>query len=231
MSGELTPELLTERLQQVQASLPDGVTLIAVTKTVPVEVMRWAYAAGLRHFGENRVQEAEQKQAALADLPDLTWHLLGHLQSNKARKAIARFNWIHSLDSLDLAQRLDGLAAEQGRSPQILLQVKLRPDPSKTGWELADLEQALPALDQLQHLQICGLMSIPPLGLSPAEISQYFAETRDLADHIRQQPWQHLRMEHLSMGMSSDYPLAVAMGASFIRLGTLLFGQRRDSHP
>jgi pyridoxal phosphate enzyme (YggS family) len=229
MSGELTPELLTERLRQVQASLPDGVTLIAVTKTVPVEVMRWAYAAGLRHFGENRVQEAEQKQAALADLPDLTWHLLGHLQSNKARKAIARFDWIHSLDSLDLAQRLEVLAAEMGRSPHLFLQVKLRPDPSKSGWEVANLEQALPALDQLRHLQICGLMSIPPLGLSPAEISQYFAETRDLANRIRQQPWQHLHVEHLSMGMSNDYPLAVAMGASFIRLGTVLFGKRRYS--
>jgi PLP dependent protein len=226
MPTNLTSALLTERLQQVQASLPADVTLIAVTKTVPVEVMRWAYAAGLRHFGENRVQEAERKRVALADLPDLTWHLLGHLQSNKARKAIALFDWIHSVDSLDLAQRLDALVVEEGRSPQLLLQVKLRPDPSKTGWSLGDLEAALPSLDQLSHLNICGLMSIAPLDLSPEEIQQFFGETRDLASRIRQHTWKHLQMQHLSMGMSNDYPLAIAAGASLIRLGTVLFGPR-----
>lgn len=226
MPTDLTPALLTERVQRIQSSLPEGVTLIAVTKTVPVEVMRWAYAAGLRHFGENRVQEAEQKQAALADLPDLTWHLLGHLQSNKARKAIALFDWVHSLDSLELAQRLDTLAAAGGRSPHLLLQVKLRPDPHKTGWSVADLESALPALDQLSHLKICGLMSIAPLNLSPEEISQFFGETRDLADRIQNFQWKHLKMQHLSMGMSNDYPLAITAGADFIRLGTVLFGPR-----
>lgn len=220
------PGDLSERIQRIRQTLPASVRLMAVTKQKPVEVIREAYAAGIRDFGENRVQEAEAKQADLADLADITWHLIGHLQANKAQKAIEHFSWIHSVDSLKLAQRLDRLAESLPHKPQICLQVKLLPDPNKYGWEVADLLTDLPQLDQLTHLHICGLMAIPPLGLSSEETLAVFHQTRELAEHIRQHSWQRLQMQELSMGMSEDYELAVQAGSTIIRLGRILFGER-----
>lgn len=216
---------IAERLASLRSQLPPNVQLIAVSKNHPAAAIREAYAAGQRHFGENRVQEAIAKQAELTDLPDLTWHLLGQLQSNKARKAVEHFDWIHSVDSWALAERLDRIAGELGRSPQLCLQVKLLPDPSKAGWEPADLLAALPQLSQLQQVQIRGLMVIAPLGLSPAETQALFAQARTFAAELQQQAPQ-LRLTELSMGMSSDWPLAVAEGATWIRVGTQLFGPR-----
>lgn len=216
---------IAERVASLKAQLPPSVQLIAVSKNHPAAAIREAYAAGQRHFGENRVQEAIAKQAELTDLPDLTWHLIGQLQSNKARKAVEHFDWIHSVDSWALAERLDRIARELGRSPQICLQVKLRPDPSKTGWELAELLTALPQLAQLQHLQLRGLMVIPPLGLSAEATQAVFQDARGLAAEIRKQE-PRLPLTELSMGMSSDWPLAIAEGATWIRVGTQLFGSR-----
>ena len=150
--------------------------------------------------------------------------MIGHLQSNKAKKALELFTWIHSCDRLALAQRLDRLAGEMNKSPQICLQIKLLPDPSKHGWEEADLWQDLPALAQCSHLKIQGLMTILPLGLTPEEISHTFTRLKELAARINQQGI--LSIQHLSMGMSQDYPLAVAAGATMIRLGTTIFGDR-----
>jgi PLP dependent protein len=217
---------LAEQLQSIRTTLPETVRLIAVTKQVPVEVMRTAYELGLRDFGENRIQEASAKQVQLQDLPDITWHMIGHLQTNKAAKALELFDWIHSLDSLKLAQRLDQLADEQNIRPKLCLQVKIVPDPAKSGWTVPDLLAALPELDQCAHLDIRGLMTIPPYGLPVAEIQSVFEQTRLLAQQIQQQPFQHLTMQELSMGMSDDYPLAIAAGATMIRLGRTLFGAR-----
>ncbi|MBD2315029.1 YggS family pyridoxal phosphate-dependent enzyme [Desertifilum sp. FACHB-1129] len=217
---------IAERLETLRATLPPRVKLIAVTKQVSVAAMREAYQAGVRDFGESRIQEATQKQAELQDLPDINWHLIGHLQSNKAKSALLLFQWIHSVDSLKLAQRLDSLAGELSCQPQVCLQVKIASDPNKFGFSVTELMESLPALNGCQHLQIRGLMSIPPLGLSEAETLKFFERTAELASKIEQQSWSHIHLQHLSMGMSEDYGLAIQAGSTFIRLGRALFGER-----
>ena len=217
---------IAERIAQMRRLMPDSVRLIAVTKQVSVDAMRAAYAAGVRDFGESRVQEAEAKQSQLTDLSDVTWHLIGHLQTNKAQKALQHFQWIHSVDSLKLAECLDRFGATLPQKPQVLLQVKLLPDPNKYGWEIADLFADLPELDQYKNLNIQGLMTIPPLGLTRSETLSLFQQTHQLANEIRDQKFVHLKMNELSMGMSDDFLLAVEAGATMIRPGRILFGDR-----
>jgi PLP dependent protein len=225
MISALTGQI-ADRLANVRQTLPDTVKLLAVTKQVSVEAIRAAYAAGVRDFGESRIQEAEAKQVQLQDLPDLTWHLIGHLQSNKAAKALEQFQWIHSIDSVKLAQRLNQLAENLPHNPHVCLQLKILPDPTKFGWSVADLMSDLPLLDQCSHLNIVGLMTIPPYGLPDSETLAVFTQARELAEQIRQQNWQNIRMQELSMGMSDDYLLAVQAGATIVRLGRTLFGDR-----
>ncbi|MDZ8024947.1 MAG: YggS family pyridoxal phosphate-dependent enzyme [Nostoc sp. SerVER01] len=215
-----------ERIVTIRSSLPTSVRLIAVSKQVPAEAIRSAYTAGIRDFGESRIQEASIKQAQLQDLSDITWHFIGHLQTNKAKKAIEQFHWIHSVDNLKLAVRLEQLAQQLGVSPQVCLQVKILPDPNKSGWSVPELLADLPALNQCKTLQIQGLMTIPPSGLNDAEILSVFNRCRELAKEIQEQNWSHIKMQHLSMGMSGDYELAVQAGATMVRLGTILFGDR-----
>jgi pyridoxal phosphate enzyme (YggS family) len=188
--------------------------------------MREAYAAGIRDFGENRLQEAISKQSELQDLSDITWHFIGHLQSNKAKKAVEQFSWIHSVDNLQLAHRLNNLAQQIGKKPQICLQVKILPDPNKSGWTVSELLADLSILNQYKNLQIQGLMTIPPVGLESKEIQDVFNSTYKLAREIAQQNWAQIKMQQLSMGMSGDYQLAVQAGATMVRLGTILFGHR-----
>ena len=217
---------IAERIVKIRQQLPEGVRLVAITKQVPVEAMREAYEAGVRDFGESRIQEAEVKIAQLRDLPNLTWHLIGHLQSNKAKKALEQFQWIHSCDNLQLAQRLNRLASELPLQPNVCLQVKVVPDPNKYGWSIPELLADLPKLNQCNALQIRGLMTILPLGLSEAQSLEVFERTRELALKIRQQNWSNLPMQELSMGMSDDYHLAVKTGATMVRLGRVIFGER-----
>lgn len=217
---------IAQRIAEIKQSMPASVRLVAVTKKVSVEAMRAAYAAGVRDFGESRVQEAIAKQEALQDLPDITWHLIGHLQSNKAAKALEHFQWIQSVDSLKLAQRLDQLAAERSLQPTVCLQVKIVPDPNKFGWSISDLMADLRELDQLAHLKIVGLMIIPPYGLETAATLSIFSEAREFAQNISQQSWKNIRMDQLSMGMSDDYLLAIQAGSTMVRLGRVLFGDR-----
>lgn len=220
---------LPQHFDEIYQSIPAAVTLIAVTKFLPVEMIRAAYERGVRHFGESRVQEAIAKQAQLTDLPDITWHLIGHLQTNKVRKAVEHFDWIHSVDSLKLAQRLDQAAQELHKLPQCCLQVKLVPDPPKYGIDAAELLSLLPQLDQLEHLKICGLMTIPPQGASPETVREVFAGAKTLAIDINQKAFARLRIDQLSMGMSGDYREAIACGATMVRLGTVLLGHRPSS--
>ncbi|PHJ63316.1 hypothetical protein VF14_32855 [Nostoc linckia z18] len=215
-----------ERIVSIRSSLPTSVRLIAVSKQVSTEAIRCAYAAGIRDFGESRIQEASIKQAQLQDLSDITWHFIGHLQSNKAKKAIEQFQWIHSVDNLKLAVRLEQLAQQLGVTPQVCLQVKILPDPYKSGWSVPELLSDLPALNQCKTLQIQGLMTIPPIGLADAEILSVFERCRQLAKEIQEQDWSHIKMQQLSMGMSGDYELAVQAGTTMVRLGTILFGHR-----
>ncbi|WP_121968372.1 YggS family pyridoxal phosphate-dependent enzyme [Leptolyngbya sp. BC1307] len=217
---------LPARVAKIQRLIPPQVRLIAVTKTFPAAVVRAAYAAGLREFAENKVQEALTKQAELGDLTDVTWHFIGHLQSNKTRKVLESFDWVHSIDSLKLATRLDRQAADLGRQPNCCLQVKLAPDPTKDGFDPAELMAALPALDQLCHLNIQGLMVIAPYGLQPEQTQAVFERAQALAAKIEQQGWQRITMNELSMGMSDDFELAIAAGATLVRIGSGLFGRR-----
>lgn len=215
------------RIAKIRASLPESVRLIAVTKQVSADAMREAYAAGIRDFGESRIQEAEIKQAQLQDLPDITWHLIGHLQANKAQKALQLFQWIHSADSLKLVERLERLARELQVAPKVCLQVKILSDPNKYGWSVPDLFADLEALDRCSQIKIQGLMTIVPLGLDDSETLTVFERARELAQKIAQQNWSNLQMHQLSMGMSGDYHLAVQAGATMVRLGTVLFGERQ----
>jgi hypothetical protein len=219
---------IASKIDALRQTLPSNVRLIAVSKQVSVTAMREAYGAGLRDFAESRLQEAIAKQEELADLPDICWHFIGHLQTNKAHKVLDRFDWIHTVDSLKLAQRLDQLLlASPQRSPKLCLQVKPLPDPNKYGWEFPDLLTDFPDLLALSHLQIVGLMTILPLGLTDTEITQAFQSVRLFAQNLQQRsPWQ---LSELSMGMSGDYASAIAQGATLIRLGRILFGERDPS--
>jgi PLP dependent protein len=219
MSSALTTQILIER---IRPTIPKHVRLIAVSKYVTEKEIREAYASGIRDFGESRIQDAQTKIHALKDLPDMTWHLIGHLQSNKVKQALELFDWIHSVDSLKLATKLNRWAEELSLTPQICLQVKVKPDPQKFGWDRDELLGDLAVLPELQHLQIKGLMSILPQGLSESEILEAFQATRDLAQTINQQT-EFIQLTELSMGMSKDYPLAISAGATMIRLGRILF--------
>ncbi|WP_414622674.1 YggS family pyridoxal phosphate-dependent enzyme [Calothrix sp. CCY 0018] len=217
---------LIERIHLIQDSLPESVKLIAVSKKVSAAAVREAYAAGIRDFGESRIQEAESKIEQLQDLSGISWHFIGHLQSNKAKKALSSFQWLHSVDSLKLAQRLNLLAPELGVSPKICLQVKILPDSNKSGWTIQQLLDDLVELNLCQSLQIEGLMTIPPLGLDSSEVVDVFNRTRELIAEINERSLSNIKMKQLSMGMSQDYQLAIQSGATMVRLGTILFGER-----
>lgn len=212
------PATLAERLIDLRRQLPAHSRLLAVSKGQPASLVREAVAAGQRSFGESRLQEAIAKQAELADLEPLDWHFIGRLQANKVRGVVRHFGTIHSLDSLELARRLDRIAAEEGRRPVVLLQVKLRPDPAKTGWDPALLRQQWPELQALPALQLLGLMTMAPLGLEMDERRGLFDDCAALA--------RELGLPELSMGMSGDWPEAAAAGSTWVRIGRSLFGAR-----
>jgi len=198
------------------------VTLLGVTKTVPVEQIRAAIALGLTDLGENRVQEAEAKAA---DLPAVAWHLVGHLQSNKAGRAVELFEQIHSVDSIDLARRLSRLATAAGRTPlPVYLEVNVDRDPHKSGMAVSDLERALPELVTLPGLELRGLMTVGRLVSNPEDTRPTFAALRGLSD--RMSASQPRLGSGLSMGMSDDFEIAVEEGATVVRIGRAIFGER-----
>jgi pyridoxal phosphate enzyme (YggS family) len=199
------------------------VTLLAVSKSVPADRLRAATEAGLTLLGENRVQEAEGKAAAL---PGVRWHLIGPLQANKARRAVELFEVIESIDSLDLARRVDRLAGELGRSPlAVYLQVNVDRDEGKSGFEPGQLEMQLPEIAGLANLRLLGLMTVGRLVASAEDARPTFIRLRELSERLRGRfadvgPG-------LSMGMSSDYPVAVEEGATLVRVGRDIFGERQ----
>ena len=217
---------IASKIKQIKQQIPSNVKLIAITKQVNIKRMQLAYQAGVRDFGENRLQEALLKQKQLEDLVDINWHFIGHIQKNKAKKVIENFDWIHSVDSLALAKRLNRLSQELNKTPNVLLQVKILPDPNKYGWSVTELWQVLDELNSYRHLNIQGLMTILPYGLSEPETSSAFQETKKLATAIRQKNYSNLNLEQLSMGMSNDYQLAIKAGSTMIRPGRIIFGER-----
>ncbi len=198
----------------------EEITLIGISKTFSAEQVRAAYQAGVRHFGENRVQEWEAKQPLLADL-DATWHLVGHLQSNKAARAARLFHSVDSIDDLELAQKLDRSA---DGSISVLIEVRLSPEETKTGVEVAGLSPLAGAILALPHLNLRGLMCIPPLHEDPNRARPYFRRLRELRDSLSAQIARPL--PELSMGMSHDFEIAIEEGATQVRIGTALFGSR-----
>jgi PLP dependent protein len=204
------------------------VTLVAVSKTHPPEAVREAFGAGVRDIGENRVQEAEGKTAALPDLgvQGLRWHLVGHLQSNKAKKAAALFDWVHSLDGADIGRRLGEAAAAMGRELRGLVQVDLAAEETKFGLDESQLFPALESLRGLPAVRILGLMVLPPYEEDAERTRPYFRRLRALRDRARQEGL--IEGAELSMGMSHDLEVAVEEGATLVRIGTAIFGERHN---
>ena len=214
------------RAAERAARPPEGITLVAVSKTCPADAVRAAFAAGVRDFGENRVQEAEPKIESLSDLGPrgLRWHLVGHLQSNKARRAAALFDTVHSLDSLELAQRLARAAEEAGRVARALVQVDLAGEQTKFGLPEPSLMAALEALRGSAGIRVDGLMLLPPWSDEPERARPYFRRLRALLEQATAAGLVAGR--ELSMGMSHDFEVAIAEGATMVRVGTAIFGER-----
>jgi pyridoxal phosphate enzyme (YggS family) len=215
-------EAISESEQE--AGRPDGsVQLVAVTKTHPVDVIQEAVEAGHLMFGENRVQEARAK---IPELPArVQWHLIGHLQSNKVRVALPLFQLIHGVDSVDLLADIDRVAAELGLFPRVLLQVNVAGEASKFGFPPVKLMQEIDMIAQFKRASIEGLMTIPPLAANPENSRRYFAALRELRDRLAEE--SGFSLPELSMGMSGDFRVAIAEGATIVRIGTAIFGERR----
>jgi len=204
---------------------PTSIRLVAVSKTFPIEAVRAAYEAGQREFGENRVQEALQKISQSADLA-IRWHLLGHLQLNKARKAEAAFATIQSVDSVELLQKLDRAADESGQAPELLIQVDLAGEATKHGAPPAEVPRLLDGAAACRAARVAGLMTLPPAPDTPEDSRPWFRRLRDLRDAWQAAGVPAPMLRELSMGMSGDFEVAVQEGATLVRVGTAIFGSR-----
>lgn len=204
------------------------VRLIAVTKTFPVDVINKALELGITDIGENRVQEAEEKFPYLINQIDrpVCKHLIGHLQSNKVRKAVELFDWIHSIDSIKLAERVNRIAGELGKCPTVLVQIDLGKEETKTGVDENELTDLVIYLATAKHLDFRGLMTIPPYFEDPITTLSYFNQLSNLLSEINNKKITPHPLTELSMGMSHDFEVAIQAGATLIRIGTAIFGTR-----
>jgi len=224
---------IAENLRSVRADIAESertsgrpagsVELLAVSKTHPSQMIREAVEAGQLLFGENRIQEAKVK---IPDLPSrLRWHLIGHLQSNKVRQALPLFEMIHGVDSVELVDDIERIAAELGLFPRVLLQVNVAGESSKFGFTPERLLSDVERIARAERIQVEGLMTIPPLASNPENSRRYFVQLRQLRERLEKE--FHLPLPQLSMGMSGDYRIAVEEGATLVRVGTAIFGGRR----
>ncbi|MGH9493506.1 MAG: YggS family pyridoxal phosphate-dependent enzyme [Candidatus Sulfotelmatobacter sp.] len=206
----------------------DEIDLMAVTKTHPPNRIREAYAAGLRLFGENRVQEFAGKAGALADLPDASWHMIGHLQTNKAGKAAELFGTVDSLDSVKLAEKLDGAARNLGKTLDVLIEINVGGEAAKSGVaaDSPELDELLFAAPRLEALRFRGLMTVPPFTDDPEGARAYFRKLREVRDTISSKKPPNISVDVLSMGMSHDFEVAIEEGSTCVRVGTAIFGER-----
>lgn len=229
------PEIIAANLADVRDRIaraasaarraPSTVRLLAVSKTFGPDAVRAAVAAGQRDFGENRVQEALAKMDAVADA-SVSWHLIGHLQSNKAKRAAARFHAIHSVDSLDLLLQLDRAAAEAGATPELLVQLDLASEATKFGITPDRAPAVFEQAGSCAAARVVGLMLIPPYFDNPEDVRPYFRRLAEIRDGLAQQGVPDSMLRELSMGMSHDFEIAVAEGATVVRVGTAIFGRR-----
>jgi PLP dependent protein len=224
-----------ERLQVVQSRVraaaerarrsPEEISLIAISKTHPAEAIKTLLQLGVQEFGENKVQEAEAKIVEIGR--SVRWHLVGHLQGNKARKAVKLFDVIHSLDSVELADRLNRVCSEEGKERlQVLIQVELGGETTKSGIEESELQALAESVATLEHLELIGLMTLPPFFDDPNAARPYFAKLRQLRDTLAAEGFFGARSGELSMGMTNDFEAAIEEGATMVRVGTAIFGER-----
>jgi len=221
-------EAIRERIAAAAAAAgraPSSVRLLAVSKMFSADHVRAAYAAGQRDFGENKVQEALQKIEATAELP-IRWHLIGHLQSNKAKKAGPAFAAIHSVDSVDLVRRIDAAAGEQNAAPELYVQVDLAGETTKFGASEEDVPAIARAAAGCRAAVLKGLMLLPPWFDDPEQARPYFRRLRLLRDRLIEEGIDSARVGELSMGMSHDFEVAIQEGATLVRVGTAIFGKR-----
>ena len=207
---------------------PDAVALMAVTKTMPAERIVEAYKAGQRLFGENRVQEFGEKTGALQQLRDAEFHMIGHLQSNKAVKAAELFHAVDSIDSAKLAHRLHTAAASMGKTLEVLIEINIGGEAAKTGVDPHSdaLEEILAGAPQWRSLRICGLMTVPPFTEDPEGARPYFRRLRELRDNLAARSLPAIELDVLSMGMSHDFEVAIEEGSTCVRIGSAIFGLR-----
>jgi PLP dependent protein len=229
---------IAENIAQVQERIaaaarraarnPDEITLMGVSKTFPVERIREAYAAGLRVFGENRVQEFAAKADALRDLRDAEWHLIGHLQTNKAAKAAELFEAVDSVDSERTAEKLNRFAESAGKMLAVLIEINVGAEKAKSGIapDSDELQQILRGAPRWGTLKIQGLMTVPPYTEDPEGSRPYFRQLRQIRDSIAARDLPQISMAVLSMGMSHDFEVAIEEGATCVRVGTAIFGER-----
>ena len=232
----MTEPQLGERLARIRSEieaaalkcgrLPHEVTLIAISKTHPASLVREAIVLGATDIGENRVQEAEEKINEVGRNA-ARWHLVGHLQANKARRAVQLFDLIHSLDSLDLARRLDRLCIEESRDElPVMVQVDLGHEETKTGIDESELTDLVEGLKSLDRVKLLGLMTLPPFFHDPEQARPFFRRLRELRDELARRGAFGDRKGELSMGMTHDFAVAIEEGATMVRIGTAIFGQR-----
>lgn len=207
---------------------PEEITLIAVTKTVEPDMMKTAQACGIKHFGENRVQEILRKQPQIVD--PITWHLIGHLQTNKVKQIIGRVDLIHSVDSERLIDEISLRATQAGIEAKILLQLNIAEEASKFGIETEQIESLIHYASGKEGIRVCGLMTIGPFTDDPEDVRIVFKELKKLYDHFKTANLQNIEMQYLSMGMTGDFEVAIEEGSNMIRVGTGIFGARDYSN-
>jgi hypothetical protein len=227
---------LKQRLQQIRQRIrqaaescnrdADSVRLVTVSKTIAAEIVKEAIDAGVTILGENYVQEARDKFKALVQYP-VSWHFIGHLQSNKAKYAVRLFDLIHSVDSLKLARELNKQAGKVDKIQQILLQVNISAEDTKSGISTDEAPRLIAEISQLKNLAVKGLMTMPPYFYQPEKVQPFFAALRELRDQIKEQSLPNVSLDELSMGMTGDFEVAIKEGATLVRIGTAIFGERR----
>jgi hypothetical protein len=235
MLQTMESEVLKKRLSNVKERIkkaaidcgrdPDTVYLVAVSKTMPKDRVREAIKAGADILGENYIQEARDKINALSSYP-VSWHFIGHLQSNKAKYAVKLFDMIHTVDSLKLAHELNKQAKKINKIQKILIQVNISMESTKSGVYEDDAQKLIKEISLFENLSIKGLMTMPPFFNNPEEAGPYFSALRALRDNIRDKAIKNINMQELSMGMTGDFEVAVKEGATFVRIGTAIFGER-----
>jgi pyridoxal phosphate enzyme (YggS family) len=222
-------EQVRERIRKVCESCnrdADSVRLVVVSKTIPAGTVKEAIESGVRILGENYVQEAREKFDALIQYP-VSWHFIGHLQSNKTKYAVRLFDLIHSVDSLKLARELDKQAKKVDKIQQILVQVNISEEDTKSGITADEAPRLISEISELENLSIRGLMTMPPYFYQPEKVKPFFAALRKLRDQVKERSLTNVSMEELSMGMTGDFEVAIEEGATLVRIGTAIFGERK----